>query len=38
MDTYPPDPIAGPADAIGIHRSRIPWTVLIFGFIGGISG
>ncbi|HEX5414101.1 MAG TPA: DUF3341 domain-containing protein [Chloroflexota bacterium] len=38
MDAYSPFPIEGLADAIGMHRSWIPWIVLIFGFIGGISG
>lgn len=38
MDAYSPFPIEGLADAIGMHRSWIPWIVLTFGFIGGISG
>ena|SRR5579884_2709065 len=38
MDAYSPFPIEGLADAIGMHRSWIPWIVLTFGFIGGITG
>lgn len=38
MDAYSPFPIEGLADAIGMQRSWIPWIVLTFGFIGGISG
>ncbi len=38
MDAYSPFPIEGLADAIGMHRSWIPWIVLVFGFIGGITG
>lgn len=38
MDAYSPFPIEGLADAIGMQRSWIPWIVLIFGFVGGITG
>lgn len=38
MDAYSPFPIEGLADAVGMHRSWIPWIVLIFGFVGGITG
>jgi hypothetical protein len=37
MDAYTPWPVEGLADALGMHRSIIPWCVLIMGIIGGLS-
>jgi hypothetical protein len=38
MDAYSPFPIEGLADAIGFHKNRVPFVVLIGGIIGGLSG
>ncbi|MGH7404658.1 MAG: DUF3341 domain-containing protein [Candidatus Methylomirabilales bacterium] len=38
MDAYTPFPVAGLADAIGFHRTRLPLIVLIGGIIGCIGG
>jgi hypothetical protein len=38
MDAYSPFPIEGLADAIGFHKNRVPFVVLVGGIIGGLSG
>ncbi|MGH8069678.1 MAG: DUF3341 domain-containing protein [Candidatus Entotheonellia bacterium] len=38
MDAYSPFPVAGLAEAIGFHRTRIPLVVLLGGIAGGLGG
>ncbi|MFQ5961392.1 MAG: DUF3341 domain-containing protein [Candidatus Methylomirabilales bacterium] len=38
IDAYTPFPIAGLAEAIGFHRTRLPMIVLIGGLIGCVVG
>jgi len=38
IDAYSPFPVEGLADAIGFHKNRVPFVVLIGGIIGGLSG
>ena len=38
MDAYSPFPVAGLADALGFHRTRLPLIVLIGGLIGCAGG
>ena len=38
MDAYSPFPVEGLADAIGFHKNRVPFVVLMGGLIGGLSG
>jgi hypothetical protein len=38
MDAYTPFPVAGLAEAIGFHRTRLPLIVLIGGVIGCVGG
>lgn len=38
MDAYSPFPIEGLADAIGFHKNRVPFVVLVGGILGGLSG
>jgi hypothetical protein len=37
LDAYSPFPIEGLADAIGFHRSGLPWVVLVGGVLGGLG-
>jgi hypothetical protein len=38
MDAYSPFPVDGLAEAIGLHRTRVPLIVLIGGLLGCIGG
>jgi hypothetical protein len=38
MDAYTPFPVAGLAEAIGFHRTRLPLVVLLGGVAGGLGG
>lgn len=38
MDAYTPFPIAGLAEALGVHRTRLPLIVLLGGIVGGVGG
>jgi len=38
IDAYSPFPVEGLAEAIGFHKNRVPFVVLIGGLIGGLSG
>ena len=38
MDAYSPFPVHGLAEAIGFHRTRLPFLVLLGGIVGGIGG
>ena len=38
IDAFSPFPIEGLADAIGFHKNRVPFVVLVGGIIGGLSG
>jgi hypothetical protein len=38
IDAFSPFPIEGLAEAIGFHRNRVPFVVLVGGIIGGLSG
>lgn len=38
MDAYSPFPVAGLAEAIGFHRTRLPLIVLIGGILGCLGG
>lgn len=38
MDAYTPFPVHGLAEAIGVHRTRLPLIVLGGGLIGGFTG
>ena len=38
IDAYSPFPVEGLADAIGFHKNRVPFVVLVGGIIGGLSG
>lgn len=38
MDAYSPFPVEGLADAVHVHRNRLPKLVLMGGFIGGLVG
>ena len=38
LDAYSPFPIEGLAEAIGFHKNRVAFVVLIGGVIGGLSG
>lgn len=38
MDAYTPIPVEGLAEALGFHRNRLPWIVLLGGIVGGIAG
>jgi Protein of unknown function (DUF3341) len=38
MDAYTPFPVAGLAEAIGFHRTRLPFVVLLGGIAGGLGG
>jgi hypothetical protein len=38
MDAYSPFPVAGLAEAIGFHRTKLPLIVLLGGIAGGLAG
>jgi hypothetical protein len=38
MDAYTPFPVEGLAEAIGLHRTRLPLVVLLGGIVGCIGG
>ena len=38
MDAFSPFPIQGLAEAMGHHRGRLPWVVLMGGILGGLAG
>ena len=38
MDAYSPMPIEGLAEAIGFHRTWLPYLVLLGGILGGLAG
>ena len=38
IDAFSPFPIEGLAEAIGFHKNRVPFVVLVGGIIGGLSG
>jgi hypothetical protein len=38
MEGYTPFPIHGLSDALGLHRTRLPWIVLAGGLCGGAGG
>jgi len=38
VDAFSPFPIEGLAEAIGFHKNRVPFVVLVGGIIGGLSG
>jgi Protein of unknown function (DUF3341) len=38
MDAYSPFPVAGLAEMIGFHRTRLPLVVLLGGIAGGLGG
>ena len=38
MDAYTPFPVEGEADALGMHRSLVPWLVAGAGLTGGLTG
>ena len=38
LDAYSPFPIEALAEALGVHRTRFPWVVLLGGLLGGIGG
>jgi len=38
VDAYSPFPIEGLAESLGMHRTRLPFLVLLGGIIGGLSG
>ncbi len=38
LDAYSPFPIEGLAEAIGFHKNRVPFVVLMGAIIGGLSG
>jgi hypothetical protein len=38
LDAYSPFPIEGLAEAIGFHKNRVAFVVLLGGIIGGLSG
>ncbi len=38
LDAYSPFPIEGLAEAIGFHKNRVAFVVLIGGILGGLSG
>jgi hypothetical protein len=38
MDAYTPFPVAGLAEALGFHRTRLPLLVLLGGLVGGVGG
>jgi hypothetical protein len=38
MDAYAPFPVEGLSDAIGFHKTRLPFIVLAGGLIGGLAG
>jgi hypothetical protein len=38
IDGFSPFPIEGLAEALGMHRSRLPYLVLVGGIAGGLSG
>lgn len=38
MDAYTPFPVEGEADALGMHRSLVPWLVAAAGVTGGLTG
>ena len=38
MDGFSPFPIEGLAEALGMHRTRLPFLVLLGGIVGGLSG
>jgi hypothetical protein len=38
MDAYSPFPVAGLAEAIGFHRTKLPLIVLLGGIAGGLGG
>ena len=38
LDAYSPFPIEELAEALGVHRTRLPLVVLLGGIIGGIGG
>ncbi len=38
IEAYSPYPIEGLPDAVGMHRTWLPWIILAFGIMGGIGG
>jgi hypothetical protein len=38
MDAYTPFPVEGLAEALGLHRTRLPLVVLVGGIVGGVGG
>jgi len=38
MDGFSPFPVEGLAEALGMHRTRLPYLVLLGGILGAISG
>jgi hypothetical protein len=38
MDAYTPFPVEGLAEALGFHKSRIPFVVLVGGLVGCVGG
>jgi hypothetical protein len=38
MDAYTPFPVEGLAEALGLHRTRLPLVVLLGGLVGCIGG
>lgn len=38
MDAYSPYPVEGLAEAIGFHRTYLPFVVLLGGIVGGLGG
>lgn len=38
MDAYSPFPIEALAEALGVHRTRFPYVVLLGGLLGGLAG